>query len=58
MGYTFTCDHCGNGYGHEPPFIGEFVENFLKTSDSPITEHFRPGQTVALCRDCSERLFL
>ncbi len=58
MGYTFQCDSCGTEYDHAPPFMGEFRETFLKTSDSPLTELFKPGQTVTLCRDCSERVLL
>jgi hypothetical protein len=58
MGYTFTCDHCGTGVNRTPPFMGEFRESFLKTSDSPLTEAFQPGQTVTVCRECSEGLFL
>jgi len=38
--------------------MGELSERFLKTSDSPLTELFNPGQTVTLCRDCSEAILL
>jgi hypothetical protein len=59
MGYTFNCDGpCGRRYDHEPPFIAEFTETFLRTSDSPLTEEFTEGQTVAMCRQCSEEVFL
>lgn len=58
MGYTFTCDACSTGFDHSPPFMGEFRETFLKTSDSPVTEHYVPGQTVTICRDCSENIVL
>lgn len=54
MGYTFVCDVCGTGYDHAPPFMGELRETFLKTSDSPLTEVYQPGQTVTMCRDCAE----
>ena len=57
MGYTFNCDVCGERYDHSPPFIGEFVESFLKASDSPLVEKFEVGETVAICRTCSEDLF-
>jgi hypothetical protein len=57
MGYTFTCDKCGVGYDRTPPFMGEFNESFLKTSDSILTELFAPGQTVTVCRGCAEELF-
>lgn len=58
MGYTFTCDHCGADNDSAPPFMGELSERFLKTSDSPLTEFFEPGQTVTFCRECSEGLLL
>ena len=58
MGYTFNCDGCGRRYDHAPPFMGEFRETFLKTADSPLVDAFQPGQTVTLCRACSEEVFL
>jgi hypothetical protein len=58
MGYTFKCDGCGSGYDHAPPFMGEFRESFLKTAPSPLTEVFKPGQTVTLCQRCSEEWLL
>jgi hypothetical protein len=58
MGYTFTCDKCNSGYSHAPPFMGELSERFLKTSDSPLTELYNPGQTVTLCRQCAEAILL
>lgn len=59
MGYTFRCDGpCGEQYGHAPPFMGELRESFIKTSDSPLTELFKPGQTVTLCRTCAEDTLL
>ena len=54
MPYTFTCDICDTGHDRAPPFMGEFREPFLKTSDSPLTELFAPGQTVTICRECAE----
>jgi hypothetical protein len=54
MGYTFTCDACGSAYDRAPCFMGEFRETFLKTSDSPLTELYQPGQTVTVCRACCE----
>ena len=54
MGYTFECDYCEREYNHEPPLMGSFNETFLKTSDSWLTQEFRPGETVTLCRACSE----
>lgn len=58
MGYTFNCDVCEHRYDQAPAFMGEFRESFLKTSPSPLTQLFRPGETVTICRDCSEDLFL
>jgi len=58
MGYTFTCDWCDNSYNRAPPFMGELSEQFLKTSDSPLTEKYQPGQTVTFCRDCIEGILL
>lgn len=58
MGYTFNCDGCNSRYDHTPPFMGEFRETFLKTSDSPLVHQFDIGETVTLCRRCSEDLFL
>lgn len=58
MGYTFTCDSCDEGYDRAPAFMGEFRESFLKTADSPLTEVYRPGQTVTICRRCSEEICL
>lgn len=58
MPYTFTCDGCGNRHDTAPPLMGEFRETFLKTSDSPLTQVFRPGQTVTICRECAEGLVL
>lgn len=58
MGYTFNCDGCDTRKDHAPPFMGELRETFLKTSDSPLTDAFQPGQTVTLCRSCSESLLL
>jgi len=58
MGYTFNCDGCGERYDHAPPFMGEIREGFLKTSDSPVSELFNPGETVTLCRDCLEATVL
>lgn len=58
MGYTFTCDSCGTDKDHAPPFMGEFRESFLKTADSPLTDVFQPGQTITLCRSCSEDVLL
>jgi hypothetical protein len=54
MGYTFVCDVCDEFHDAAPPFMGEFRESFLKTSDSPLTELYQPGQTVTICRDCAE----
>lgn len=58
MPYTFACDVCGTRQDHAPPFMGEFRESFLKTSDSPLTEFFSPGDTVTICRTCSEEHIL
>jgi len=58
MGYTFTCDICGTQYDRAPAFMGEFRESFLKTADSILTEVYQPGQTVTVCRECSEGEFL
>jgi hypothetical protein len=58
MGYTFTCDDCHRGFDHAPPFMGELSERFLKTADSPLVDHYQPGETVTLCRDCSEAILL
>ena len=57
MGYTFNCDGCGTRYDMFPPFAGEFTEEFLKTTASPLTQAFKPGQKVTLCEDCSEAIF-
>lgn len=57
MPYTFNCDVCNTRQDHAPPFMGEFRESFLKTSDSPLTQRFRPGETVTVCLQCSEELF-
>lgn len=38
--------------------MGEFPESWLKTSDSPLVEVYSPGQTVTMCRDCAEEVFL
>jgi len=54
MGYTFVCDDCDKRFSKAPAFMGEFRESFLKTSDSMLTELFRPGQTVTICRSCME----
>lgn len=58
MGYTFNCDGCDDRYDHAPPFMGEFRETFLKTQPTQLAEKFAPGETVTLCRECSEDLFL
>lgn len=58
MPYTFTCDVCGEDRNRAPPWAGEINETFLKTSDSPLTEAFHPGQTVTVCRDCAEGVLL
>jgi len=58
MGYTFTCDSCAEGYDHAPAFMGEFRESFLKTSDSPLTQVYQPGQTITLCRGCMQEILL
>lgn len=58
MGYTFDCDVCERSYGEAPPFMGELRETFLKTSDSPLTEVFHPGETVTICRPCAEESLL
>jgi len=58
MGYTFNCDLCEERYNKAPAFMGEFRESFLKTSPSTLTQAFSPGDTVTLCSDCSELLFL
>lgn len=59
MGYTFRCDGpCGEQYDRAPPFMGELREAFLKTSDSPLTDAYEPGQTVTLCRGCAEDTLL
>ena len=58
MGYTFNCDCCEDRYDRAPAFMGEFRESFLKTSPSTLTQLFQPGETVTLCRECSETLFL
>jgi len=58
MGYTFTCDHCGDRYDSAPPFMGELSERFLKTTDSSLTDLFEPGQTITFCRGCSEELLV
>ena len=58
MGYTFNCDGpCGERYDTAPPFMGEFRESWLKTTPSVLVHAFNPGQTVTLCRDCSELFF-
>lgn len=58
MGYTFNCDICEDRYERSPAFMGEFRESFLKTSPSTLTQLFRPGETITLCKDCAEILFL
>ena len=58
MGYTFNCDKCGSRYDHAPRFMGEFRESFLKTADSQLVHEFGIGETVTLCRQCSEEAFL
>lgn len=58
MGYTFNCDGCDTRFDHAPPFMGEFRETFLKTSDSPLVERYSIGETVTLCRKCAEAEFL
>jgi hypothetical protein len=58
MGYTHNCDFCGERKDTPPPFIGELTETFLKTSDSPLTQVFKPGQTVTGCRQCAEEHLL
>jgi hypothetical protein len=58
MGYTFTCDACGEGFDHAPPFMGEFRESFLKTAPSILAEVYSPGETVTMCQGCSEQVFL
>jgi len=57
MGYTFVCDHCERRFDRSPAFMGEFRESFLKTSDSFLTDKYQPGQTLTVCRECSEDLF-
>lgn len=54
MGYTYICERCDRGYNQEPPFIGEFVDTFIKTSPSLLTGDYAPGQTVTICADCME----
>lgn len=54
MGYTFNCDVCGARKDNTPPLMGEFRETFLKTTDSPLGQAFKPGQTVTICQDCAE----
>ncbi|QRY26373.1 MULTISPECIES: hypothetical protein [Halobacterium] len=55
MGYTHNCDGpCGNRYDRPPAFMGEFRESFLKTTASPLTQMFEPGETATFCRDCME----
>lgn len=56
MGYTFTCNVCGTRYDRSPPWVGELTDTFIKTSDSPLTERFHPGQTITVCRECAEGL--
>lgn len=58
MGYTFNCDVCERRYDRAPAFMGDFRETFLKTSPSPLTQLFRPGETVTICEGCTEPLFL
>lgn len=57
MGYTFSCDYCRRGFDRAPPFMGEFSEQFIKTSDSFLVGKYDIGQTLTLCRDCSEEIF-
>lgn len=54
MGYTFTCDICDTHHDTAPPFMGELRETFLKTADTPLADAYHPGQTVTICRTCSE----
>lgn len=59
MGYDYTCDDCGHGYGGPPPFMGEFRESFLEATEAGglfAEAGYRPGQTVTLCADCMERV--
>lgn len=58
MGYTYTCDCCDSRFNHVPPFMGEFRETFLKTSNSLLVHEFEVGETVTLCRDCCENNLL
>jgi len=58
VGYTFTCDGCGEGYEHFPPFAGEFTEEFLKTRGGMLAEVFNPGQKVTVCQTCAREWFL
>jgi len=59
MGYGFACDVCADVHPDEaPPFMGEFRESFIKTADSPLVHAFDVGQTVTICRSCSEEHFL
>lgn len=58
MGYTFNCDVCEDRFDNAPAFMGEFRESFLKTSPSTLTQLFDPGETVTICRECSEAALL
>lgn len=58
MGYTYVCDgFCGDAHDSAPPFMGSFSEQFIKTSPSILAQMFDPGETVTMCRECSELLF-
>ena len=60
MGYTHNCDACHTRYDRAPAFMGEFRETFLKTTPAGgrLAERFDVGQTITLCADCSEGIFL
>lgn len=56
MGYTYVCDNCGDGFNHNPPFVGEFTDTFIKTSPSQLAQDFNIGETVTMCERCMEEI--
>ena len=58
MGYVYDCDGCDETYHEMPPFVGEFMESFLKTDGGAFADEFSPGQKVTICAACIEEAVL
>lgn len=59
MGYTYSCDDCGDDHDSLPAFMGEIRETWFKTTEIGgylADEGYSPGQTITICGPCLKKI--